>query len=184
MEPFSAILVLCLILTELFVQGDVVLKVDETLYGQLLYHGTSARYVLHRVSPGTKYEVRVSYPAIIPTDFVIKVSRSRDLEGHASRKLLNVEQLQFLADDETYFIDIRAYRTGVPIDEKLLEDPVPFNIIVNRLFYGCSYETWKILAFGLLLIFVVLKFIHPAFRAYVMDIWLDESVQCFERKQF
>lgn len=137
---------------------STLLIVDVTLYNQILQHNRSLTYKIENVLTNIKYEVRVSYPAVIPTDFVIEVFPFGD---YVSRKLLNVEQLQFVAVSRNYLIKVTAYRTGFPQNLKRLDDPVLFNIIVNRLYLSCSLETWKLLISSMVLVILILRYGVP-----------------------
>ena len=130
----AAAVIYCVLSASHMVQthASVTLEIDVTLYDQLLYNNTSVQYFLHDAQVGASYEVRVSYPASLPTDFVIQVFQDENMETYHGRKLLNVEQLHFMAQSKSYVIDIRAYRTGVSYDSNLPSHPVRFNVVVNR----------------------------------------------------
>ena len=133
------------------------LNVDVTLYNQILYDGESMLFQIDNIKKYEKYEVRISYPAVIPTQFEINILNA-DVRTFNTRKLLSVEQHQFMAESDSYNIKVTAHRNGVPVDVERLKDPIIFNIIVNRLYLGCSIETWKILAFACVLVILIYTF--------------------------
>ncbi|XP_066924936.1 uncharacterized protein [Clytia hemisphaerica] len=148
------------------------LSIDVTFPDQALDKQTCL-YTIEELEENSNYELRVSYPAVIPTDFVLEVEES---QGRISnRKLLNVEQLQWKAGSKSYIIKVRAHRTGVPINLKRLQDPVPFNIIVNRLYLGCSLATWKLITSIVFTIVLVLKFSLPRLLKMVDE--MDHKVE-------
>ncbi|XP_042517272.1 uncharacterized protein LOC122091387 isoform X2 [Macadamia integrifolia] len=63
----------------------------------------SCFYLLSGLKPSRWYEVKISYPASIPTSFTIqlKIGKS-DLEFNWNRRLLNTEKLIFRADSRDF----------------------------------------------------------------------------------
>jgi len=148
---------------------------DITLYNQVLHDKESNFYNLKEIEVNSKYEVRLSYPAIIPTDFLIEVIDSS--KGSTTRSLLNVEQLQFSTNvQRNFMVKVTAHRTGVPLDKARLDDPVYFNIILNRLFLGCSLSTWKMIMSLIVLIGLTIKFMVPRLLTFIENEFYDESV--------
>ncbi|XP_065683782.1 uncharacterized protein LOC100202199 isoform X3 [Hydra vulgaris] len=112
-----------------FICGNCIfpLTVDETLYNQSLKDKEAIQYIVKDLQVGARYEVRVSYPSVIPTDFVIDVGIVED--AFLSRALLNVEQMHFIAQENVYFVKVTAYRTGVPLRLESSKSPL------SRLFH-------------------------------------------------
>ncbi|XP_065666524.1 uncharacterized protein LOC100202199 isoform X1 [Hydra vulgaris] len=157
-----------------FICGNCIfpLTVDETLYNQSLKDKEAIQYIVKDLQVGARYEVRVSYPSVIPTDFVIDVGVVED--AFLSRSLLNVEQMHFVAQQSVYFVKVTAYRTGVPLRLERLSDPAQFNIIVNRLYLGCSIATWKIIVFGLILNGLAVMYLVP-FIIKVLQVYAEKT---------
>eukprot|EP00118_Oscarella_pearsei_P004454 m.19105 g.19105 ORF g.19105 m.19105 type:complete len:106 (+) comp27789_c0_seq1:189-506(+) len=70
------------------------LEPDVELFDESLKDGASRVYHLS-TRPGKSYELKISYPATIPTDFLIEIKGS----GKSTRKLLNTEKTQFTANE-------------------------------------------------------------------------------------
>ena len=78
------------------------------------------------------------------------------------RKLLNIEKSTFQANTDEYQIKVTAHRTGVPINTQRLDDPVVYNIVVNKLFFGAPWCVWKVILAMLVASFVVIRYLVPS----------------------
>ncbi|XP_042517227.1 uncharacterized protein LOC122091387 isoform X1 [Macadamia integrifolia] len=111
----------------------------------------SCFYLLSGLKPSRWYEVKISYPASIPTSFTIqlKIGKS-DLEFNWNRRLLNTEKLIFRADSR----DFNSYKAGMyvlvtvepsgivalpHVQERQL---VIFNIVCDELLLGIPHKAW------------------------------------------
>lgn len=153
------------------------LVIDHTLPNEILNDKQSINYIVDNIEINERYEIRVSYPAIVPTEFLIEITKMD--KRFANRKVLSVEQLQFTAESDIYRIRVTAFRNGLPHDMERLKDPILFNIIINRLYFGCSYETWKILSMCVIIIAVIILFLSP-FLHKILEKIIDESSEHLE----
>ena len=151
------------------------LKVDATMYNQVAFNKQPKQYLITGLHPNCNYEVRVSYPSVIPTDFELSVEmvQQENLEErqstHQSRKILNNEKtvVAGVNTNVVHVITVIAHRTGKPMDRKMLDDPVIFNIVVNRLYMGLTLDSIKMLSLVLLLIVLTVKYVVPWMFLYM-----------------
>ncbi|PRP85548.1 hypothetical protein PROFUN_06780 [Planoprotostelium fungivorum] len=116
--------------------------------------GSKIRFALVNLSPSSYYEVRISYPANYPTIFRMRLEEP---EVFHNRKLLNTEKIMFNTnsrghieghepphDGERYHVIVQAEQEGVwPQGADGLRD-VPFDIVLETLFYGIPRHSLRI----------------------------------------
>ncbi|CAB3977188.1 Hypothetical predicted protein [Paramuricea clavata] len=143
----------------------VAIEPNHLYCNQELSNGQSAHYYLTKLQINTGYEFRISYPAVIPTDFIIKDLNKTTATG---RKLLNVEKFVFWTDmqEEKHF-EVTAFRTGVAVKSSLNDLPVLYDVVVEQLYGGVSIDIWKLVLFASVTIFLALKFCRQPFINYI-----------------
>ncbi|XP_062517632.1 uncharacterized protein LOC134192894 [Corticium candelabrum] len=136
-----------------------VLTPDEEIFDELLHDKEQCLYKLQDIIPGSSYELKISYRATIPTDFLIDVRHSNVSSG---RRLLNIEKTQFsVASGKYYEAMVVAHRTGVSVYPEALKDPAVFNIVLSTLYYGLPWEVWKLVGLILLSIVASVFWLNP-----------------------
>ncbi|XP_046847169.1 uncharacterized protein LOC124440782 [Xenia sp. Carnegie-2017] len=140
---------------------------DQLYCNQKLHNGESAYYSLANLKANSDYEVRISYPAVMPTKFILKQINSTTSTG---RKLLNIEKTVFNSgfNEKTYF-EVTAIYTGVPVMASLMEVPVLYDIIVEQLYGGFPINVWKMVFIAILAVCAVFKVCHKPFMNYIID---------------
>eukprot|EP00112_Aurelia_sp_Birch-Aquarium-sp1_P023711 Seg717.1 transcript_id=Seg717.1/GoldUCD/mRNA.D3Y31 product="hypothetical protein" protein_id=Seg717.1/GoldUCD/D3Y31 len=150
-----------------------VLEPEKTIYNQMLFHKQASLYTLVNLEQNTTYEIRVSYPAVVPTDFMIRVIEPK-LGGHfKSRNLLNIEKAIFTTGLSTqgYEAEVIAHRIGFPKDPKRLTDPVAYNIVVEKLYAGLSVNSWKMVCYAILIFIMTFKYLVPLAHQYIKSVF-------------
>jgi hypothetical protein len=138
---------------------------DEELFNEVLYDTEQCFYKLENVIPATSYDLKISYPATIPTDFTIEVITANLSQ---TRRLLNTEKSQFTVESgKTYIAVVTAHRTGVSVYLEVLQQPVVFNIVLSTLYYGLPQEVWKLVFLVLLAIIVSVVWLAPWILTYI-----------------
>ncbi|CAA2976261.1 uncharacterized protein LOC111402439 isoform X1 [Olea europaea subsp. europaea] len=117
---YFCLLVFIIILTfPVFAHGNAkVLHVGEELLKETLPLQMGSRlYELKGLKPHTWYEVKISYPASIPSSFSLQLKRgSSDLGLNMGRKLLNTEKLIFKTDGIDSFSDQQGLHVMVNVE--------------------------------------------------------------------
>lgn len=152
------------------------LRVGEELYREMLPLQNGAHhYQLQGLRPHTWYEVKISYPASIPSAFTLQLSRGiPDLTPNRGRKLLNTEKLIFKTDGMISFSDqsemsvlVNVEPEGfVAIPGKREREYVVFNIVCDELLLGIPHQAWYVVVlvlFCLVFAFAVPSFLPPFF---------------------
>ncbi|XP_043713560.1 uncharacterized protein LOC122662065 [Telopea speciosissima] len=111
----------------------------------------SRLYLLSGLNLSSWYEVKISYPASIPTSFSIQLKRGKlDHEFNWNRRLLNTEKLIFKAN----FLDLNSYKDGtyvlvtaetagiVALPRAQERQFVVFNIVCDELLLGIPHKAW------------------------------------------
>ncbi|XP_032222348.1 uncharacterized protein LOC5521338 isoform X2 [Nematostella vectensis] len=132
------------------------------LCNEVLHNKESILYRLHNLEKEVQYELRISYPATTPSEFLIKLLDDEDHSPPSKRRLLNTEKISFVIDKGyNMFAQVTAVRTGHPNSLDSLNNPVVYSIVVERLYVGLTWGAWKL---GMITIFAVtltLKLILP-----------------------
>eukprot|EP00123_Amoebidium_parasiticum_P011359 comp20673_c0_seq1/m.26846 comp20673_c0_seq1/g.26846 ORF comp20673_c0_seq1/g.26846 comp20673_c0_seq1/m.26846 type:complete len:177 (-) comp20673_c0_seq1:105-635(-) len=104
-------------------------------------------YFLDDLDPSTSYELRISYPATMPTDFeMVIIDRPKEVPSNPTRRrLLNTERIridppdtQISAGSQRHqcWVRVTARHTGVSFRPELQNPPVVYNIVVASLILG------------------------------------------------
>ncbi|XP_043718663.1 uncharacterized protein LOC122666686 [Telopea speciosissima] len=124
---------------------------EELLQETLPLQMGSRLYLLSGLKPSSWYEVKISYPASIPSSFSIQLKRGKsDHEFNWNRRLLNTEKLIFKADS----LDLNTYKAGtyvlvtvesagiVALPHAQERQFVIFNIVCDELLLGIPHKAW------------------------------------------
>ncbi|XP_073283220.1 uncharacterized protein [Primulina huaijiensis] len=151
--------------------GRQVMRVGEELFREMLPLQNGARlYQLQGLRPHTWYEVKISYPASIPSAFTLQLSRGiTDLTSNRGRKLLNTEKLIFktdgmlsLSDQSETSVLVNVEPEGfVAIPGKREQEYVIFNIVCDELLLGIPHQAWYVAV--LVLFCLMVAFAVPSF---------------------
>ncbi|XP_065053942.1 uncharacterized protein LOC135682817 [Rhopilema esculentum] len=146
------------------------LEPDKTIFNEVLSNHEAASYQLDGLLSNTNYEIRISYPAVVPTDFVIRILWPDQQSRIKSRQILNIEKTTFKTDHTTkgYVAEIIAYRTGFPYDDRRLKDPVVYNIVLETLHFGLSLKSWLMVCYAFILCIVSFKYFAPLLYQYMI----------------
>ncbi|KAJ8749749.1 hypothetical protein K2173_012300 [Erythroxylum novogranatense] len=150
------------------VNGEV-LNVGEELWEETLSLQMSSRiYLLQGLKPFTWYEVKISYPASIPTRFALQLKKDNsDSRFNLSRKLLNTEKLIFKtdslsSDQSKLYVMVTVEPEGfVAIPHVQERKDVIFNIVCDELLVGIPHKAWFVAFLALLCL--VLALVIPRF---------------------
>ncbi|KAJ4952997.1 hypothetical protein NE237_029829 [Protea cynaroides] len=132
--------------------GSKMLSVGEELRQETLPLQMGSRlYLLSGLKPSGWYEVKISYPASIPTSFSIQLKRGKsEHEFNWNRRLLNTEKLIFKADS----LDLNSDKAGmyvlvtvepsgiVALPHVQERQFVIFNIVCDELLLGVPHKAW------------------------------------------
>ncbi|KAL2483977.1 hypothetical protein Fot_45421 [Forsythia ovata] len=175
---FCMLIFIITLIGPVFTHGNAidreVLHVGEELQKEALPLQMGSRfYELKGLKPYTWYEVKISYPASIPSSFSLQLKRGiSDLGLNTGRKLLNTEKLIFKTDG----IDSLSHQQGLHVlvnvePEGVVAIPgkperkfVIFNIVCDELVLGIPHAAWYVVILVLLclgLAFVVPTFLPP-----------------------
>lgn len=143
---------------------ELILRPDRSLDALSITPGETLRFLLEDLKPKSHYEVRISYPANYPTIFHINF----DERESTGRSLLNIEKISFITDKEgliegkkmvdgRYHLTVRAEFESVSPPGGVGPRPVPFNIVLETLFYGVPFESLKVV--GLIIVGVIVSLI-------------------------
>ncbi|XP_059640434.1 uncharacterized protein LOC132282699 isoform X3 [Cornus florida] len=134
----------------------------------------SRLYQLEGLKPHTWYEVKISYPASIPSSFSLQLRRGNSDSGlKQRRKLLNTEKLIFKSDsmdllrdqDGTYVLVTVEPEGFVAMPHVQEQKYVIFNIVCDELLLGIPHEAWWVVILAVLCLgsaFVIPRFL-PSF---------------------
>ncbi|KAG8098642.1 hypothetical protein GUJ93_ZPchr0013g34984 [Zizania palustris] len=125
-----------------------VLTVGEELTGEAmpLRHGRRL-YMLDGMRPSAWYELKISYPASIPSSFSIRlVDDPYSVEGWGikNRRLLNTEKIIFKAESsKPVYILVTVEPEGVVAKPNVPERELAmFNIVCDELMLGIPHFAW------------------------------------------
>ncbi|KAI7995207.1 hypothetical protein LOK49_LG11G01774 [Camellia lanceoleosa] len=169
-------------------QGDMidskVLNVGEELWKETLPFQMGSRlYQLEGLKSHMWYEVKISYPASIPSSFSLRLTRGNSSLGqNRGRKLLNTEKLIFKTDNLDFssnqgvmFVLVTVEPEGVVAIPNVQErKEVIFNIVCDELLLGIPRAAWWVAI--LVLLCLGLAFVIPYFLpSYLLR--MDRSPQ-------
>ncbi|KAI7902169.1 uncharacterized protein BX663DRAFT_561745 [Cokeromyces recurvatus] len=98
------------------------------IQNSLIPNTTTYYYQLDKLREGVNYEVRISYPAITPADFRLKIVSQ-----------CKVNELL------TYTLQVSAKYTGVSNIKGIESQPVTYNLVLEKLYFGfLFYQVYKI----------------------------------------
>lgn len=142
--------------------APIPLRVNEPRDNEMGHHQQAMLYELVGLQPASQYEVRVSYPATVPSAF--------DLQFHTApsgRRLRNVEKLVFLTDEQGLvrgaaqpLVRVTPLRTGVPLVPSPPQ-PVPYSIVLEAMPLGVPHSSWPLIGAVLLLLPLALRWGVP-----------------------
>ncbi|XP_047322686.1 uncharacterized protein LOC124926496 [Impatiens glandulifera] len=136
------------------------LNVGEELWKEILPLQMSSRlYNLKGLKSNTWYEVKISYPASIPSRFSLQLKKGNSELGlNHKRKLLNTEKLIFKTDnidllnnqEEIYVLVIVEPEGVVAMTHVSERKEVIFNIVCDELLLGIPQHAWLVAFFVLI----------------------------------
>jgi hypothetical protein len=149
----------------------VPLRPDVPLNAASVQVGGQLLYAVGPLAPSTAYEVRISYPAVTPVDFLLEfvqpgaedpaaLGSARAAPG--ARRLLNTAKLMFATDaagrvalasvtwppaaDGTYLVRATARPEGVAHSPHLVAArPLLFNVVLESLPAGAPAGAWRMI---------------------------------------
>ncbi|GLT57211.1 hypothetical protein SLA2020_301990 [Shorea laevis] len=177
LKGHSLFLVLCILgfIISTFSHGNKfdgkVLNVGKELQKESLPLQMGSRiYQLQGLKPHTWYEVKISYPASIPSSFSLQLKKGNADPGPLmNRRLLNTEKLIFKTDNLDITNDQGGLYVLVTVEpEGVVAIPnvkerefVIFNIVCDELLLGIPHKAWWVVLCAL--ICLGLAFIIPRF---------------------
>eukprot|EP00033_Pygsuia_biforma_P001513 GCRY01001708.1.p1 GENE.GCRY01001708.1~~GCRY01001708.1.p1 ORF type:complete len:185 (-),score=11.02 GCRY01001708.1:113-667(-) len=98
-------------------------------------------FAISELQPSSSYEIRVSYPANYPAQFLLQIVEE---EAVAQRTLMNIEKIMFNTDPngqimghgKTIYLKLQAFYQSPSVDVSNLEKNIPFNIVLETLYMG------------------------------------------------
>ncbi|KQK12621.1 uncharacterized protein LOC100822104 isoform X1 [Brachypodium distachyon] len=143
------------------------LRVGDELVGETmpLRHGRRL-YMLAGLRPPAWYEVKISYPASVPSSFSIRlVNDPGAVEdwGSKNRRLLNTEKIIFKAENtKPVYVLVTVEPEGVVAKPNVPERELAlFNIVCDELLLGIPHFAWSV---GIAALFcIVLASLLPYF---------------------
>ncbi|GKV09995.1 hypothetical protein SLEP1_g21424 [Rubroshorea leprosula] len=137
-----------------------VLNVGEELQKESLPLQMGSRiYQLQGLKPHTWYEVKISYPASIPSSFSLQLKKGNADSGPMmNRRLLNTEKLIFKTDNldttndqgELYVLVTVEPEGVVAIPNVKEREFVIFNIVCDELLLGIPHKAWWVVLCALI----------------------------------
>ncbi|KAL0037476.1 hypothetical protein WJX79_010053 [Trebouxia sp. C0005] len=131
---------------------------------------------LEDLKPDTGYEVRVSYPATVPSKVTLQlISRNSVQPVHTHRRqLMDTEKIIFYTDDlatyqgQEHIVEIQAEATGIHRDGPAAKpEYFLYNIVLAELVFGVPRDAFPIVMMVFLAIVVV---------ALLLPWWVDYAV--------
>jgi len=156
------------------------LEPDVKLCNEVMFNSQTFMYSLTKLIPNRTYEVRVSYPASVPTEFTIRVHITNQSATFKSRHLLNIEKSVFNTESSTqgYVAEVVAHRVGFPYNRERLNDPVVFDIILESVHFGLTQNSWRMVLIALILCGIVFRYLVPAAQLYILNTDFKYEHQC------
>eukprot|EP01112_Ceratiomyxa_fruticulosa_P007084 TRINITY_DN1829_c0_g1_i1.p1 TRINITY_DN1829_c0_g1~~TRINITY_DN1829_c0_g1_i1.p1 ORF type:complete len:199 (+),score=41.07 TRINITY_DN1829_c0_g1_i1:317-913(+) len=150
------------------------LKPDLALSKEIVTPGSTIVYKLEQLQASSHYEVRISYPATSPTDFIIQLVTEDSETFDTGRDLLNTEKVMFQTDSkgkilgkfpssplsqttlQPPYVIVTAKYAGVSYLPNMEKEEVVYDIVLETLLKGAPFDVIKIAVVVVLgLIFVV-----------------------------
>ena len=134
-------------------QGEVVMSMRPGEMKRSVRATVGGEPVLVRLegtSLGTMYELRLSYPAVMPAKFhidVVKVGEEKLKRYRHGRRLLNADKAVFKGFHSALLARIRIDKEGISYDPEIESREVVFNLNFDTLYLGATAATWKMIAF-------------------------------------
>ncbi|EPS65059.1 hypothetical protein M569_09723, partial [Genlisea aurea] len=148
-----------------------ILNVGEELFEEALpLQNGECAYQLQGLSPNMWYEVKISYPASIPSTFSLRLATDvSELGFNPGRKLLNTEKLIFKTDglfspaeERGIYVVVSVKPEGVvAIPGAREREYVVFNIVCDEVFLGIPRKSCLVVV--LVVICLVSAFVLPSF---------------------
>ncbi|XP_020521237.1 uncharacterized protein LOC18431564 isoform X1 [Amborella trichopoda] len=143
----------------------------ELLRETLPLQGGCRLYELQGLKPSLWYEVKISYPASIPSSFSMELRRDKKKQSLKNgRKLLNTEKLIFEAGSHVLeipgetkiFVLVSIQPEGIVAKPNAQERQFAmFNIVCDELSFGIPHNAWPV---GILVILcIAFAFVIPRF---------------------
>ncbi|KAG0220575.1 hypothetical protein BGX31_010839 [Mortierella sp. GBA43] len=118
-------------------------------------------YVLEDLEDGASFELRISYPATSPADFDMVVWTLDEAQAHVPKDLVLKEHFS----QNTMLARIKATYTGVSYRSDGVTGPetrpVPYNIVLERLYFMIPYQALKLAAVLVVVVVVGLGYLVP-----------------------
>ncbi|KAF9976472.1 hypothetical protein BGZ73_008540 [Actinomortierella ambigua] len=94
-------------------------------------------YVLGELDQGAGYELRVSYPSTSPADFIMKVWTLAEAQEYWQGSGNNaIDLAAHFPSDTTMLASIKAIYTGVSYQHGPESLPIPYNLVLERLYFA------------------------------------------------
>ncbi|KAG9321648.1 hypothetical protein KVV02_005446 [Mortierella alpina] len=130
-------------------------------------------YVLPDLDDGASFELRISYPATSPADFEIMVWTLSEAQEHLPKHIRLLDHFS----KNTMFARIKAVYTGISYlstgdsathsPETL---PVPYNLVLERLYFMIPYQALKLAAVIIIVVIVGLGYLVPTIHSALLDV--------------
>ncbi|KAF9559059.1 hypothetical protein EC968_006756 [Mortierella alpina] len=130
-------------------------------------------YVLPDLDDGASFELRVSYPATSPADFEILVWTLSEAQEHLPQHIRLLDNFS----KNTMFARVKAVYTGVSYlstgnsaarsPETL---PVPYNLVLERLYFMIPYQALKLAVVIIIVVIVGLGYLVPTLHSALLDV--------------
>eukprot|EP00741_Cyanophora_paradoxa_P008496 tig00001336_g8221.t1 len=156
-------------------QSEVVPLVVNDSQLQRITYGGWRLFALTALRPHAHYEVRISYPATMPSKFSLRLIG--DAEKDLRRSLFNTEKLMFktgalgeilgfsLPRGLSYTVCVEVEAEGVSFQSKA-PNFVQFNIVLEELFYDIPYGAIKLGVVASLALVLAFVFAVPAVHRF------------------
>lgn len=164
------------------VSSDQDLIPGRSLNQQLLRFGSHvARYSLQHLKPNTGYEVRVSYPATVPSKVTLQLASAgfEAAPARHRRHLLDTEKIIFHTDDQGVYqgkrpvVEMQAEATGIHRDGP---DARPeyflYNIVLAELMLGIPTDALPVVLMVIIALVAV---------GMLLPWWVDKAVPAMLR---
>ncbi|KAL0052463.1 hypothetical protein WJX82_002615 [Trebouxia sp. C0006] len=172
----SCVLLLLITLQARYVSGlDRNLTPGRSSDREILRFGSES-ISLEDLKPDTGYEVRVSYPATVPSKVTLQlISRNSAQPVHTYRRqLLDTEKIIFYTDDlatnqgQEHMVELQAEATGIHRDgPAAIPEYFLYNIVLVELVLGVPRDAFPV---------VVMVFFAVVVVALLLPWWVDYAV--------
>lgn len=121
-------------------------------------------YALDALSQGASFELRISYPATSPADFEMCVWTMNEAQKHVPRSIQLIDHFP----KDTMFARIKATYTGVSYRAGPESRPVPYNLVLERLYLHIPYQALKLALVIVVAVVGGLGFLVPRLHGYLL----------------